>query len=449
MDDTVSASLGHTATDRDGPVPMTLLARAQVRLQSGVLRSVSWSFASVLVAKVAVLAINLVAIALLPPDGFGRFVTLQAAALLGATVWDLGVSSLLTREVAAGRIRGNRLVAEVSRLRLITLGPAVAVLACGVYVVGGTQGVSSVAILASAAYMLAFGSQLALQSALRGHFRFREVATGTIIGRIGAVMTLLAALILGGSDMILEALLVSLAVGEMLTSAIALRQLRSVGERQAPESYERVLTLHRSAPFAATSLMFVGYNRFDVVLIATLSSATVVGLYGPASRLQDMMVILPTIVEIVLLPYASRFFAMGQAGVAPTRSLWLRLTGVSVGISVAAAFLITYLAPTWIPRILGERYGGSIAAIQIIVWSVPFIAFNSALAAVISGRHQARYVTFGVAGALAAIVATDLVVVPIWGAAGAALGATVRELPFAFILLVGARASGLFGRGDA
>lgn len=408
----------------------------------------TWSLGSTLASKVAVLTINLVAVATLPPTGFGQFVTLQASALLGATAWDFGVSPLVTREVAAGRLGGSRLIAEVTRLRILTLVPAMAVLTCGILIVGGTRELTIAAVLATAVYMLAFGAQLALNAALRGHFRFREVAVGTALGRLGAVASLPVTLALAPTGASLDVLLLSLAIGELVSAGIALRQFRSIGEPDGPTTEAPVLTLSRSAPFAATSLMFVGYNRFDVVLIAALSSATVVGLYGPASRLQDMMVLVPSIVEVVLLPYASRLFALGQAGVGPTRSIWLRLTGISVGLSVAAALLITYLAPTWVPRILGMQYVGSIVPIQIIAWSVPLIAFNSALGAVISARHRAQYVTIGVAGALATIIATDVLVVPTWGATGAAFGATIREIPFALILLAGARASGLFTSGD-
>jgi O-antigen/teichoic acid export membrane protein len=149
----------------------------------------------------------------------------------------------------------------------------------------------------------------------------------------------------------------------------------------------------------------------------------------------------------VLLPYASRLYAMGEDGARATLLLWARLTAAAVGVSLLGAAIIAWLAPVWIPRIFGAQYGGSVVPVQIIVWSVPLIAFNSGLAAVVSGRHKPHYVSFGILGALVAIVVTDVLLVQSWGASGAAVGATLRELPLAVALIVGASASGLFRHG--
>lgn len=412
----------------------------------GIVASVGWSFASDLASKLSVLVVNLAAIAFMPPDQFGRFATFQAAGLLGVSVWDLGVSPLLTREVAAGRIAGERIFAEVARFRAFTLVPAIAVVAVGVATVKDAGDLPVSAAVAAAAYMFAFGSQMVIQSALRGHFRFRAAAASTMVGRLGLVASLLLALRFAPPNHRVDFVLLSLAVGEAVTAVTALWQLGLSRGHAANLTSGRVLTFRRAAPFAATSLMQVSYNRMDVVLIAAISSSSIVGLYGLASRVQDMMYIVPNMVSLVLLPYASRLYAMGEEGARATLSLWVRLTAAAVGISILGAAIMSSLAPAWIPRIFGAQYGGSVVPVQIIVWSVPLIAFNNGLAAVVSGRHKAHYVTFGILGALATIVVTDMLVVPAWGAAGAALGATLRELPLAVVLIVGASASGLFDR---
>jgi O-antigen/teichoic acid export membrane protein len=388
------------------------------------------------------LIVNLAAIALLTPDQFGRFAAFQAAGLLGFAVWDLGVSPLLTREVAAGRIAGDGIVREVARLRAFTLAPAVAVVAVGVATVEGSLG----ALAAASAYMVAFGTQLVIQSALRGNFRFRDAAASTLGGRVGLLASFLLVLRFAPADHLVEFVLLSLAVGEAVTSVLALWQLKSSKVSAAGQAAGHVLTFRRAAPFAATSLLQVSYNRLDVVLIAAISSTTVVGYYGLASRLQDLMYLVPNMVSVVLLPYASRLYTAGAGGAKETFSLWARLTVAAVGVSVVGAAIISSLAPAWIPHLFGTQYEGSVVPVQVIVWSVPLITFNLGLAAVVSGRHKAHYVSFGMLGALGAVVVTDIFLVPLLGATGAAIGATVRELPLAAVLIVGASASGLFGR---
>jgi len=424
---------------------MGLTERVQARLKGQVVGALGWSFVSDLVAKLAVLVVNLAAIAILPPDAFGRFVTLQASALLSVAVWDFGVSPLLTRQIAAGRLTVADLFVEVLRLRAMTLVPALAVLAVGASTVWGTEGLSPIALGGATAYMVALGSQLFLQSTLRGQFRFRDAAKSTTVGRLGMVGFLLVAMPISPPGRGLELLMLSLAAGETLTALMAFRQVRSFHDAAIRADEGHSITFRRSAPFATTSLIQVAYNKFDVVLIAAMSSGQVVGLYGPASRLQDMMLLIPSIASVVLLPYSSRLFWQGENGATTTRALLARLVAATVSVSAVAAAAITWLAPTWIPRIFGQAYSGSVGPVQVIVWSLPLIAFNVGLAAVISGRHKAHYVSVGIASALVALVITDVLLVPAWGATGAAIGATVREVPLAVVLLAGARASRLFG----
>jgi O-antigen/teichoic acid export membrane protein len=406
---------------------------------------VGWSFVSDFASKLSVLIINLAAIRLMPPHEYGRFATFQAAGLLGVSVWDLGVSPLVTRAVAAGRISGSRTLVEVCRLRALTLAPAIVVVAVGV-ATAGSSGVWSWAAAVAAAYMVSFGSQLVLQSALRGHFRFRDAAISTALGRVALLGSFVVALCLAPSSARVYFVLLSLAIGEAVTAGAALWQLRALGGSEPELTSGRVLTFRRAAPFAATSLIQVSYNRMDVVFVAAISSTLTVGLYGPASRIQDMMYLIPNMAALVLLPYASRLYAAGPSGAKQTRFIWIRLTTFSVVLSMALAAVASGFAPVLIPLVFGEEYVGSVGPVQIIVWSVPLIAFNTALAAVVGGRHKPQYVTFGILVALVTVITTDLLLVPRWGAAGAAVGATIREVPLAIILILGASASGLFGR---
>jgi O-antigen/teichoic acid export membrane protein len=248
-----------------------------------------------------------------------------------------------------------------------------------------------------------------------------------------------------GSDTSVAALLLALVIGESITVLVAWWQLgesREAGEK----GHDRAITLRAVTPFAGTSLMQVAYNRFDIVLIAAIASGATVGLYGPATRLQDLMFVLPGIASAVLLPYASRLFAISPQDSSQTRAMWLRLAAGAIGGSIATALVVTIAAPTVIHAVLGIEYAGSVLPVQIIVWSVPLIAFNSTLAAVISGRRKAHFVTYAMAAALTTVVVVDIALVPSLGAVGAAIAATIREVPAAAVVLFGARESGLFAR---
>jgi O-antigen/teichoic acid export membrane protein len=289
---------------------------------------------------------------------------------------------------------------------------------------------------------------LFLQASLNGYLKFRENAFANLAGGLGLVGATLVEILLQGSWLGLASLMLALVCGELGTLVVAGLYLLAVF-RQGPASPEargartRHLTIRKCIPFAASSVLGVAYNRFDVILVGALSTDAVVGLYGPASRLQDAMYLLPAVLASVLYPFASRMFSE-EADPRSTRRLWLGLTGLAVLVSIVAAVAATILAPIVVPYVFGREYTGSIGAVQLIVWSVPIITVNAGLISLVNARHKARFTSFAFASAMMAVFVVDTALVPSMGAVGAAAGATFREVPCALVLLFGAYRSGLF-----
>jgi hypothetical protein len=70
--------------------------------------AIMWTFSADAVSKACLFGANLGAILLLPPAVFGQFIAFQAAGVLAVPLWDLGLSSLSAREIAAGRLAPDR-----------------------------------------------------------------------------------------------------------------------------------------------------------------------------------------------------------------------------------------------------------------------------------------------------------------------------------------------------
>src|SRR5437879_7447809 len=70
---------------------------------AGIGKPLAWSFGADFAAKVATFATTLIAVRSLDPIRFGQFTGLLASAFLAASFWDAGLTTLLTREYAAGR----------------------------------------------------------------------------------------------------------------------------------------------------------------------------------------------------------------------------------------------------------------------------------------------------------------------------------------------------------
>jgi O-antigen/teichoic acid export membrane protein len=394
------------------------------------------------------LVFSLAAIRALAPAGFGLFVTLQAAALLGAACWDFGLAPLTTREVAAGRLNGWDILRQGIRRRAVTLIPALAVLLVSITPIGGLAALGTSSALLSIAYLLLFGSNQFVQSALTGLFKFRRNSIANMAGSAGVLGGVGLQVVLVPSGLGVANLMLALCAGEVATLVVAGSGLLGSIMSGAREGHDvpstGALSFRRCIPFATSSFLSIGYNRLDVIVIAAIGSASAVGLYGPATRLQDAMYIIPGTAYTVIYPLFSRMLAEHDWDPARLRMMVAKVTIPTVVISLAAALAASIVAPIAIPLVLGHRYDGSVAPVQLIVWSVPAIAFNASLRAIVRAGHRAGVAAAADAAALATAILIDVMLVPRLGALGATAGATVREVPAALVLLWGASSCGLF-----
>jgi O-antigen/teichoic acid export membrane protein len=377
---------------------------------------------------------------------FAALVGLQAIALLAVVAWDLGLTAITTREIAAGHIDLASARSRLVRLRLETLPLGIASFAFGIWLLSraiapDTLVVSLVAILA-----LLIGVDVLLIAVLEGQMDFRSSSLATTLGRWTAVLAMAGVLLIPGQA--LAAVVTALCLGEVMAIVVALVSIRRrrPPTRRASRAPSAVLTHRAALPFAANGLIQIAYNRFDVLFVAGISTAAITAAYAPASRVQDAMLLVAATAGAVTLPTASRLYAKETGSADQSRAVWAKITVVAVTASLALAVVVWFIAPALVPALLGETYRGSVGPIRIIVWSVPIIAFNSVLASVVNARHRPYYVTAAIGAAAVTALTLIVVLVPQHGAEGAAIATTLREVPVAVILLVGAWKTGLFQR---
>lgn len=412
----------------------------------GLAWSLAWSLSGNLAGKAGLLLFTLLAAAALDADAFGMFVALQAVALMAAVAWDLGLTTITTREIAAGNIDLAQASRRLVRLRLETAPIGVGAFVLGTWLLGRNIGLDPTVVAVMAAQAFLVGVQVMVGAALVGLLDFRVAGIALSLGRWTAALGAAVALLwLGGSAL---ALALALCLGEVIAIAYGLVRLRraSVHLRGGGVRASTVLSHRAALPFAANSLIQMAYNRFDVLIVAAISSVGVVAAYAPASRTQDALLLFAAAAGPVTLPILTRLHAEEAGSASASRATWAKITLVAVLSSMALASATWLVAPDLVPALLGETYRDAVSPIRIIVWSVPLIAFNSILAAVVNARRRPYFVTTAIAAAAATAALLAVALVPYLGADGAAIATTLREVPVAVVLLIGARQTGLFSR---
>jgi O-antigen/teichoic acid export membrane protein len=272
-------------------------------------------------SRIAVLVTTLVAVRALDPAQFGLYIVLYAIALVAAALWDLGVSVVVSREVGSGRVAAGTALASASRLRVITLPAWFAALAVGLALVKNFPTLSAQVCVPFVLASAGAGMSVIALAALRGAHRFSSASAAQAAGKWSTAGLSALAIVAAGHGDRLFALGMAFAAGELLTFVVSIGLLATARngtvQRRAP-----LISLRESLPFAANAAMSMVYNRFDVVLVGALASASAAGLYGAASRTQDALYAIPSALGAVALPMLA--LVAGQGGPTLVRPLIVR-----------------------------------------------------------------------------------------------------------------------------
>jgi O-antigen/teichoic acid export membrane protein len=377
------------------------------------IRSFSWVLSGDVISRVAVLVTTLVVVRALEPAPFGLYIVLYALAFVAVAIWDLGISVVVARDVGAGRLGVAAAVAQGSRLRLLGLPAWFAALAAGLALASGFPSFSARVCIPFVVASAAAGLSTLPLAALRGAHRFLSASAAQQIGKLSTAALSTLAFLAGGSDRLL-AVGAAFAVGELVTLAVSLAFVAT--QREPARSGPASISFRESLPFAANAAMAMAYNRFDVVLVGALTSATAAGLYGAASRTQDALYAVPMIAR-----------AAADGGPAAAELLIRRFWRLGLLVSLPLAALVFVTAPRLLPWVLGGDYSDAVTPVRILVWFLPLAVIQAPILAGLAGIGQGKLTTLIFLTTLLSALALQLLLAPAFGATGAAIASLGRD----------------------
>lgn len=184
-------------------------------------------------------------------------------------------------------------------------------------------------------------------------------------------------------------------------------------------------------PVIAISL----YTTMNRVLLGNLSSLEQTAFYDYASRMCSIPSAIVTAFGTVMLPRMSSEFSLGKNDAALKLiqiSLWVMLLG-----AFALSFGIVGIADEFIPLFLGNGFEGVKKPLLIICWEIPVICCSNVIGRqyMLPNNRDQDYTITVCCGALSNIVAC-LLLIPSFGAIGAAIGTVIAELTVLVVQLV-------------
>ncbi|HEX3268914.1 MAG TPA: oligosaccharide flippase family protein [Gaiellaceae bacterium] len=169
--------------------------------------------------------------------------------------------------------------------------------------------------------------------------------------------------------------------------------------------------------------------RLDFLLISIFAGPAVLGVYAVASKFAELLKVPPLALTYVLYPRYARLDQTTAA--AQARRLLPR-----AGILTAAAIVPLWIAATFlIPALYGSEFEGAITPAHIILVGLALEGVAAVITAFLYGIGRPGLNSWGMAAGLAATVVLDVLLIPPFGAIGAATASAIAYATSALALV--------------
>lgn len=359
-------------------------------------------------------------------EGYGRLYTAISLTGIMAILVEFGLNSLVAREVARRKEDAAKYLINASIIKVILWLVGSVVLGVGVRIAGyPVETQIATAVLALSVLVSSISSLVV--AILQADDRMRWIAASTMLEKIVYVGFGVAVLVAGrGVVAVAVVTLLSIVAAALLDLWWLRRMSNEKPIRNGTETLDVKGLFVQALPFF--SVLFFGaiYFRLDVVFLSLMTSDAVVGYYGAAYRLFQTTYILPEAFLFAFFPLFARLSpkAGDALGVAAQKSLdLLMLAGIplTVGMAVLSSELISTLYGA-------THFSESIPILQTLSIAVVLMYANGVFVQLLiaTDRQKKLALTAGIAAVLN--VTANVILIPLFGALGAALATVVTEL---------------------
>lgn len=225
------------------------------------------------------------------------------------------------------------------------------------------------------------------------------------------------------------AITVFAAVGSYALNFIRLRKIvsfRVAGDYNFKQHFKPIFTLF--AQSVAVSI----YTNLDIVMLGFMKTDTDVGYYHAAVKIKGLLLSLVTSLGNVLLPRMSYFVKNKMMN--DFKKYMVKALNFELLMALPLTLYFVFYSAESINFLAGPGYEGAILAMQIITVAVVPNGLTGILGVqVLTSLEKEKYVLYSVIVGAISDFLLNLVFIPLYGAAGAALATTIAEFLVLFV----------------
>lgn len=366
----------------------------------------------------------------LQASGFGVLSFALALAGIFGVVADLGLQSLVVRELARDESRTGKYLSNISWIKALLAVLVLLAMYLGVDLLGYPSRTRQVVLIIGAYVILGSFTEM-----IYSVFRARERMELVSLGVIQKDLLLFAGILFAVSrdfSITEMALVFPAAGGIVLVFAFAVLNLKVLGPGGRWGPWQIGLdflfwrsSLRKALPFGLSTFFVMVCFWIDSVMLSYLEGDEIVGWYNAAYRIVIVFTLIPSAIAGALFPVLSRFFQTSRADMINLYEKafkYLLMIGIPIGLGIFP------LAEWIVPLVFGSSYEPAVPALKILIWAgvliFPTTFFGTMLASI--DRQDLGMYAVGICAV--ANVIMNILLIPRFSYLGAAFATLITEL---------------------
>ncbi|MFI5251240.1 MAG: flippase [Bacteroidota bacterium] len=354
-----------------------------------VVRSIAKNTSVMMASQVITWISSFILMLLLPrylgTEDYGRLYLAISLSLISQSVIEFGGPFLVAKEISRSADKAAMMLSNSLILRF-TLWIISTLAIIGISFAFGYSSQVRLLIAILGISKLWEGSGRVISSCFQGFEMMQFPSLGAIVEKI-VVAALGVAALLTGFHAILIAII--MAMSTFINFGIQAFYIRRLIPRIPPFDWSEVRYLIKAGvPYFLWSVCAIIYYRIDAVMLSLMAPERVVGWYGAAYRLFDVLMFLPSIYSTALFPVLSKSWGKNDQVLAQTTQKsvdYILLAGIPISI------IIFTFSRQIIELLFGlKEYGPSVVLLQIFAVGLLLVYIDFILVSTIIASEKTR-----------------------------------------------------------
>ncbi|MBZ4646268.1 MAG: Membrane protein involved in the export of O-antigen, teichoic acid lipoteichoic acid [Clostridia bacterium] len=360
-------------------------------------------------------------------EDFGRYNFVFAYLGFFAIITDLGLSTILVREMARKEDEIPKIIGNAHLIKLIL--STIAILGAITIISLSDYSEITTKYVYIASVMLLFQSfSDTYKSTFQATLKMKYDVIAKLSLRIVSAIFILIIIYLHGS---LYQIILVLTFTELIKTLLSYAFSKNYYKAKFELDFQLWKKLFKeSLPVALSSVFLIIYSRIDVLMLSIMKNDIAIGLYSAAYNLSDPLVLIPHAIIASLFPLMSKSSKSSTNMVKKYYDMGFKYIII---LMLPVAVGTTLISEKIILLIYDYSYIGSSIALQILIWSLFISSINYLFTSVLVSVDKERLVTLSMGIGVLANIVMNYMLIPSYSYIGAS-AATLATSVLLFIM---------------